>query len=74
MDYIIVFGHAYELKVFFHITLPQSFRLDLIVRFIILPLIIHKRRDSGHSWLTLLDNGKGLDRKPLFEILDSVFL
>ena len=44
-----------------------------MLRFIISTLIIYKSRDRGQPCRTPLANGTGLDRKPLIEIMDSVF-
>ena len=52
---------------------PTICSFDLMLRFITSPLIIYKRRDRGHPCSSPLANGKELDRKQLFEIMDSVF-
>ena len=63
------FNYSFWLGMRYHTV----FSFDVILRFITAPLIMYKRRYRGHPCRTPLDNGNGLDRKPLFEILDSVF-
>ena len=50
------------------------YSFDLMFRFINSPLTIYSRRDRGHPCLTPLDNGRGVDRNPLLDITDCVFL
>ena len=52
---------------------PKIFSLFLMERLITSPFIIQKRRDKGHFCLIPLDKEKGVERKPLLEIIDSVF-
>ena len=52
---------------------PKIFSLFLMERLITSPFIIQKRRDKGHLCLIPLDKEKGVERKPLLEIIDSVF-
>ena len=52
---------------------PTTFLLALMLGFIISLLIIYKRRDRGHPCLTPLVSGKGEDRNPLLDIIDSIF-
>ena len=52
---------------------PTTLSLFLMLRLITSPIIMWSRRDKEHSCLTLLDKEKGVERKPLLEIIDSVF-
>ena len=64
---------SFNCSFWFGMRYHTVFSFDVILRFITAPLIMYKRRYRGHPCRTLLDNGNGLDRKPLFEIIDSVF-
>ena len=52
---------------------PTNLPLFLMLRLISSPFIMWRRRGKGHPCLTPLDKEKGVDRKPLLEIIDSLF-
>ena len=52
---------------------PTILSLFLMLRLITSPFIMYRRRDKRHPCLTPLDKEKGVDRKQLLEIIDSVF-
>ena len=52
---------------------PTILSLFSMLRLITFPFTMLRRKDKGHPCLTPLDKGKGLGRKPLLEIIDSVF-
>ena len=52
---------------------PTIFSLFLMLRLITFPFIIQRRSDKGYACLTSLDKENGVERKPLLDLIDSVF-